>query len=177
MKNRAVACLLAFAFLATAQTFAAAAPAADQIDDPGYVHWSKFKPGSSTKVLTSSETSGMKTSTQITTTLLAVTPEKITVEVTSEAESSGTKLPPRTRKHDVAAKRPKPADPSLTKESKETLTFDGKSYRCTLSEETRGTLHIKTWLSDEIPGGLLKAQITDDGVSITSNLVDFKIKA
>ena len=174
MKNRPIACLLAFAFLATAQTFAAAAPAADQIDDPGYVHWSKFKPGSSTKVVTLSETSGLKISTRITTTLLAVTPEKITVEVTTEGESSGTKLPSRTRKRDVAAKRAKPADPSLIKESKETLTFDGKSYRCTLSEETRGTLHIKTWLSDEIPGGLLKAQITDDGTSITTNLVDFK---
>jgi hypothetical protein len=173
VRNRPIACLLAFAFLATAQTFAAAAPA-DQIDDPGYVHWSKFKPGSTTKTLTLNESAGLKISIQITTTLLAVTPEKITVEIISETDSSGTKLSPRTRKQDVAAKRAKPADPSLTKESKETLTFAGKSYRCTLSEETRGTLHIKTWLSDEIPGGLLKAQITDDGVSITTNLVDFK---
>ena len=177
MQNRPIASLVAFAILATIHTFAAAAAPADQVDDPGYVHWSKFKPGSSTKTLTLNETSGMKLSIQMTTTLLAVTPEKITVEVTSETDSSGTKLPTRTRKTDIAAKRAKPADPSLIKESKETLTFKGKSYPCTLSEETHGTMHIKTWFSNEIPGGLLKAQVTDEGTAMTTTLVDFTIKS
>src|SRR4051794_18397760 len=70
--------LFAFSFLAAASTHWARA---EQIDDPGYTYWAKFKPGSFSTTTTESDLGAQKMSMQMTTTLVSVTPEKVTVEV------------------------------------------------------------------------------------------------
>ena len=58
---------------------------AEQIDNPSYTNWAKFKPGSVLKTNTESATAGQKLSVEMTSRLLEVTPDKVIVEVTTEA--------------------------------------------------------------------------------------------
>ena len=61
-----------------------------------------------------------KMSMQMTTTLVAVTPEKVTVEVKTTTSAGGRTLTPRVATKDVSAKRAKPPNSSI-KEAKETV--------------------------------------------------------
>ena len=149
---------------------------AEQVDDPGYVYWSKFSPGSVSTTTSVTELATQKISMQMTTTLLAVTPEKVTVEVKTETESGGKKLPARVNKREMAPKRTKPQGEVIVNGGTETLTVGGKSYKCQLSEETRETLHIKLWMCDKVPGGLVKMEMKSDGMTMATNLVEFTIK-
>lgn len=152
------------------------AAAAEQVDDPGYVYWSKFSPGSVSTTTTVTELATQKMSMHMTTTLLAVTPEKVTIEVKTETESGGKKLPARVNKREIAPKRTKPPEEVIVNGGTETLTVGGKSYKCQLSEETRQTLHIKLWMCDKVPGGLVKMEMKDEAMTMATNLVEFTIK-
>jgi len=58
--------------------------AAEQIDNPNYGYWAKFKVESVLKTRTESTTAGQTITLDMTSTLLEVTAEKITVEVKVE---------------------------------------------------------------------------------------------
>jgi hypothetical protein len=149
---------------------------AGQIDNPSYGYWAKFKPGSTQKTTTDSVAVGQKTTIEIVTTLLEVTPDKITVETKTDATAGDTKLKQRVRKQDVPAKIDQRADASEIKHSTETITAAGKTYACQVSEETREGLVMKTWTSEEVPGGVVKAEMRSEGLSITTLLVDSTTK-
>src|SRR5207248_1986297 len=76
---------------------------AEQIDNPAYTNWAKFKPGSVLKTNTESATAGQKLSVEMTTKLLEVTSDKVTDEVTTEATTGQIKLPIRVIKQDSPA--------------------------------------------------------------------------
>lgn len=171
--NRVPSCLLV---LLSVAALAPAALAAEKIDDPGYTYWSKFKPGAFAVIQTETDVSGQKMVMRMTTTLRDVTPEAITVDVTTETTSGATKMAPRTSKRVVPAKRDKPAD-SVIGESREDVTVGDKKYACRLMTETRQTMHIKTWMCEKVPGGLVKMEMTDDAMAMTSHLVDSADKA
>jgi hypothetical protein len=169
-----VVCLVACALaVAPGRSLAAA----EQIDDPAYVHWAKFKPGSVAKTTTESNLGGQKMTIQMTTTLIEVVPEKITVEIKTEVEAGGTKLPSTTKKTAIAAKRAKPAkEPQSVKEGTEDVTVGGKTYACHYSEEMHDTQRIKSWMSDEIPGGVVKFELSDGESTMKTNLVEYSVK-
>jgi hypothetical protein len=170
--KRFLSCFFALAIFAA---FAGNSHAAEKIDDPRYTYWSKFKPGSFQTVETRTDASGQKMLVLITTTLLDVTPEKLTVEVKTETTAGTKKLPTRTKKTEVLAKRDKPADSSF-KESKEDVKVGAKTYSCLLMEETTGDMHIKSWMSDQVPGGVVKMEMNSDGLAIESHLVESGVK-
>jgi hypothetical protein len=171
-RTQVLTAFLAFLFLGAGT---AASAAEEMIDDPGYTYWSQFKPGSFSVVATDSDAAGQKMTMQMTTTLIAVTAEKVTVEVKTEISAGGTKQAPRTSKREVPARRVKPPKTSI-KESAAEVVVGAKTYACVLMEETRDTMKIKTWMSKQVPGGLLKAEMDDEGLSLKSHLLDFSAK-
>jgi len=151
------------------------AAAAEEIDNPMYANWAKFKVGSMLKTRSQSIAAEQKMSIDSTATLLEVTPTKLVVEMKTETTSGETKLPTRTRKQDVPAKIAKPAD-STIKRSTEDVTVAGTTYTCQVAEETRESVQIKTWTSDRIPGGVVKAEMHSEGLSVTTVLVESSAK-
>src|SRR3954471_2916754 len=156
--------------------FTGSAAFAEKIDKPMYGYWSNFKPGSSEKTTTDSVAAGQKSTMDTVSTLLEVTPEKITVETAVDVTAGDKKMKQRTRKQDVPAKIDQRADASAIKHSTESITVAGKTYPCQVSEETREGMVIKTWTSDQIPGGVVKAEMHSEGLSITTLLVDSTVK-
>jgi hypothetical protein len=168
-----LACLVAFSLFAAV----AATATAEQIDDPGYTYWAKFKPGSFSTTTTDSDLGAQKMSMQMTTTLVAVTPEKVTVEVKTTTSAGGRTLTPRVATKDVSAKRTKPPNSSI-KESKETVDIKvgEKTYPCRLVEETRDAMVVKAWMNDKIPGGVVTMEMNTEGMAMKTNLVEFGVK-
>ena len=56
------------------------------------------------------------------------------------------------------------------------LSFTTDPYHPGDSNATRDTLTIKTWTNDQIPGGVVKAEVRTEGLSITTPLVDSTAK-
>jgi len=162
--------------LALATAFTGSATFAEQIDNPMYGYWSHFKPGSVLKTTTDSVAAGQKSTMQTISTLLEVTPDKLTVQTEVEVTAGETKMKQRTRKQDVPAKVDQRADASAIKHSTESITVAGKSYTCQVSEETREGMVIKTCTNDQIPGGVVRAEMHSEGLSITTLLVDATAK-
>jgi hypothetical protein len=165
-----------FVIIVVIAAFSESAALAEKIDNPIYGHWSSFKPGSVLKTTTDSVAAGQETTIDIVSTLLEVTPEKLVVEMKTDAHAGDAKLKQRVRKQDVPAKIDPPAGANAIKHSTETITVAGKAYPCQVSEETRDTLTIKTWTNDQIPGGVVKAEMHSEGLSVTTLLVDSTVK-
>lgn len=160
---------------------------AEQIDNPQYTAWAKFKAG--TTVTTKSETSMKmagnenKTSTTMTTKLSEITPTEATVETTMESNGTSTPLPARK----IPAKIDKPADNTAAapkadvKEGTDKVEVAGKSYNAKTTEttsEANGNKTVsKTWMSDEIPGGMAKMESSTSGameMKTTMTVTDIK---
>jgi len=169
-----LATLVAFTCVAAAL----ASPAgAEEIDDPQYTFWAKFKPGSFSTTATETDGGGHKMMVQMTCTLMETTGEKVTLEIKTQNTAEGHVMPERTVKKDVAAKRIKPANFSIKKSNDATDVAAGaKTYACQLTEETQGSMLIKTWNSEKVPGGVVKMEMTAPDVSMKTRLVEFGVK-
>jgi hypothetical protein len=167
---------------------APAAFAAEQIDNPMYAQWKKYKPGTWVTTKTVADFGGNKSETETTTKLIEITPEKAVIEMTSVMSFGGQKLPPQPgTKMDVPAKVNKP-DAAATgdqpkpdvKESSEDVTVSGKTLKCKVTETTTkgpaGEMTAKVWQSDEVPGSVVKMETKMAQGSSKSELVGFEVK-
>jgi hypothetical protein len=152
--------------------FTAIAIAADQIDNPQYASWAKHKPGTKVTLQTATNAQGMSMTQDMTETLMQVTPEKAVVEFTMSMDMGGTKHD-MTRQHDVPAKVEKghenlPSDMTGTSKviGQETVDVGGKKYDCKVVEFTgegqRGKASGKIWVTEQVPGGMVKTEIKMD---------------
>jgi len=143
----------------------------DTVDNPAYKSWAAFKVGTAIKTQTTTVmTMGekdMTTKTTTTTTLKELTADKAVVEMVSETDMNGTKIPGTPMKVDIAAKMAKdaasqPAGTKVTKkgEGDEEVAVGDKKYKChwvenqTTSDQMDGT--SKVWTCPDVPGGTVK---------------------
>jgi hypothetical protein len=164
----------------------ASAAFAEQVDNPQYQSWSKFKPGTTVTMKSDSvmkvQGNEMKNASTITTKLLDISPTEATVETTMLANGQESKLPPqkipaKTEKAAVPADAPK-AD---MKEGTDKVEIAGKTYNAKTVETTSDANGMKTtsktWMSDEVPGGMLKMESNSTGSmesKTTMTLVEVK---
>lgn len=155
----------------------AALAAEDLVDNPQYAGWSKFKPGTSVKYSQATVAMGQNTEGEIVMTLIAITPEKATIETKMSMVMEGKKVDMPAQKLDIAAKVPKSqakdtGEPdgsakAETKQGAEKIEVGGKTYDCKWTEVTsdQNKMHMiaKTWLSDEVPGKMVKMEATTTG--------------
>ena len=146
---------------------------AEQIDNPQYKNWAKFKPGTTVTTKTVSDMGGNKTEMETTTTLVDVAPDKLTLEAKTSMVMQGNKMDMPANKTEVQAKIEKPAatapaaDAPKATTSTEDADAAGTKVKCTVTTMTTTTngmtINAKTWTSDEVPGMIVKSESTMDG--------------
>ncbi len=167
-----------FAMIAMLSSFCSnVALAEEQVDNPQYQGWSKFAAGTAVKYTQAVEAMGQKQEVQVTMTLVSISPEKATIETKATITMQGQTQEPPAQKMDIPAKvnkseakevgQPAPNIKAEVKQGEEKVEVGGKSYDCKWTEvtsEQAGTNVVaKTWLSDDVPGKLVKLEATTTG--------------
>lgn len=147
-------------------------------DNPG---WNSFKPGSWVKLKSTTDmtVAGHKntTSTEMKETLVSKTADKAVVETESTVMGTTSKT-----KAEIPLKSDaKGTAQNPVKMGSESISVAGKTFKCRTFEiqsEANGMkTNTKTWIADEVPGGLVKSESTSTGsmsMKSTMELVDFK---
>lgn len=170
-----------------------AARGQEKVDNPEFAAWSKFKKGTSVTARTTSTANGMTTNeATITNTLVETGPDALTIETVVTAKVNGMEVKQPAIKREVPRTitlpqgAPKPPAPGqkpegTVEEGAETLKIGGADYKTkwyrfkNVIEGT--TVEGKVWFSDDVPGGVVKAESTATGkATFTSKLevVEFK---
>ena len=128
-----------------------------QVDNPQYKSWAKFKPGTAVTM----KTDAAGTTIETTTTLVEVTPEKVVVESKMKmAGMEGMDMP--ATKMDIPAKVAQAAGGTATGPAPvtkdEEVEVAGKKYKTKVTETKSGDTVSKTWTSDEVPGMMVKME-------------------
>lgn len=154
---------------------------AELVENPQYKNWAAFKPGTTAVHRSVTETVGVegKTVTTTTYTLVAVTPDHLTLrsqiryqrydghETNDPADEYRVArlvdLPPGVAKEDFG----KPI--KNAEQGEETLTAAGKEYKARWykgkASNEGGQVSGQTWVSDQAPGGLVKSVSLTSGVN------------
>jgi hypothetical protein len=163
------------------------AAAQDTIPNPEFASWSKFKKGTTVTLKSTSEVMGMTSEVLIINTLLETGGDKLVIESTSVAKVNNMefKSPPMKRdvtktvtvpkglkKEEIAAGKP----PGTVEEGTETLKVAGVEVKTKWYKYSADVNGIKsegkTWMSDDIPGMLVKSEITTSGVLATKTKME-----
>jgi hypothetical protein len=162
---------------------------AEMVANPEYQSWSRFKPGTVTKMETRSVSNGREIRSEITNKLLEVTPQKLVIETTTVLDASGQKMQSPTVTRDVPAEmdealvaRSDPARNPDIKQSEETRSVNGKDYVCkvlTHTTENNGMKSVsRTWHSPDVPGGIVGSHVKISGTidsTTEMNLVELSV--
>lgn len=155
--------------------FCAVAPA-EEISNPAYEAWAKFKPGASTRVIGSTKTMGMETTLEINTKLLEVEADQVTLEVAASITMNGNKMDQPAQKQQVKARVQKADVPAPAGE--EQVTINGTTYNCKVYAMTRTqdgtTISAKSWMSDQVPGGVVKIESRTEGSVVSDTRFELR---
>jgi hypothetical protein len=157
-------------------------------DNPAYLSWAKFKPGTVVKYSTDATEAGNISSTEITQTLKDINPDKATIEVKMSMVMAGNKTDLPVTTHEIAAKIKKvdpaatqTADAPKTETSTEDVQAAGKTYSCkktVITLDANGmTTKATTWTCDDVPGTMVKMESESTGAMVMSTkmvLTDFE---
>lgn len=144
----------------------------------GWDGWSKFKAGSFAKYKITTAVATTKMTSESKMTLLSVGAGKATVEteVTAMGNTSKSKAD-----INLNGEVKGTAQSTPMKKGSETITVAGKSFSCdTYEMDTNANgmqVHTKSWVSAQVPGGLVKSVSTSTGAmksETVMELVDFK---
>jgi hypothetical protein len=157
--------------------------------------WAQYKPGTWCKTKTHSviSTAGMNiestTTTKTTLKDLSATEATLELETQSATTVNGkeTASPPTTTTMksplEVEASASPAAAPQPVESGEETIQVGGKSYAAKWTKLVTEAGGLKTtakqWISDTVPGALLKSESSSDGPSkstMTTELVEFEIQ-
>lgn len=161
---------------------------AEPVDNPAFKSWSKFKPGTQITMKTESEFNKMKSEILIVSKLVEVGTDKCVIEVETITKINGMDFKAPAMKQDVPKtydvpkadpKTPKVETPDVKKEEgKETLKIGGTEVKTTWMKYTtktkEGNHEGQTWMSDEVPGGLVKSVSKAGDVSTKTELIEIK---
>lgn len=165
----------------------------EKIDNPEFVGWSKHKPGTTVTLKSSIMAGDAKSESTVKTTLVEVGTDKLVVEVAVTSSVNGMEFKAPPMKRDVPktialpAGAPNPKlDPTkkpegTVEEGTETLKVGGADYKTkwyrTKNTAAGNTTEAKVWMSDEVPGGMVKMEANTTGTTastIKMELVEFK---
>ncbi|MCI0704408.1 MAG: hypothetical protein L0241_25400 [Planctomycetia bacterium] len=181
--------LIGFAGCFVLAVLNAPALAQETVDNPQYQEWAKWKEGAFVTIKSESSVDGkVQVVTTQTQTLKKLTAEKAVVEITGVTEAAGQtiKAPPVT--FDFVAKLPKvkvdpkgipEPDPKAVPKFKETkgreaLTINGKKVECEWIQIEFDGFSSKTWMSNQIPGRMVKSETKTKESVTTMQLTDWK---
>src|SRR5690349_4293809 len=151
LKSRSIA------WVAVALLSLTGAARADKVANPQYEQWSKFKPGAFAKIDGDTVAAGTTSKSSTTTKLLEITPDKLTLEVSTTVTAMGQNMAMPPQKIDVPAtveKAVEPADKPKTTTGEETVKVGSKDIKATWTESVSSingmAVTAKTWISPEV---------------------------
>ncbi|QEL20343.1 hypothetical protein [Limnoglobus roseus] len=165
---------------------------AEPFENPTYKQWAAFKPGATATVKTESEFNNMKSEVTIISKLVEVGKDKLVLETTTVSKFNGMEFKQPPTKQDVLktidlpktpATGDKPKDKSedpkgKTEEGTETLKVGGQDVKTKWvkykNKTTDGEVESQTWMSDEVPGQIVKSVTKTATVKTTMELTEFK---
>ncbi len=169
--------------------FSGAVAMADKkkIDNPEYVQWSKYKSDSMTKLKMVNEFNKMKTESTVITTLKEVGADKLVLETEVITNLNGMEFKAPATKRDVAktievddkaADAIKAAKPEgTTEEGTDTLKVgkdDVKTKWFKYKSKASGMeVDGQSWISDDVPGSIVKMVTKTSTFNSTMELVEF----
>jgi hypothetical protein len=163
---------------------------AQQIDNPMYTSWARHTPGTSITMRSITEMRGKTIETTTAYTLRKVLPDRVVVEMVAVSDATGSKVKNPPQEMEIRRKfyllpGVKPEDigkPDGTIASgEETLTLAGKEFRAkwfdSKGQTEAGPSRTRTWMSDEVPGRLLKSVLEVPNVDKTTtlSLIEFQV--
>jgi hypothetical protein len=167
-------------------------PVVDEMDNPQYQQWAKFKVGSSVTMKMVTDSGGFKMEMVTTTTLKALTDKEATIEIKSSMVIGGNKMdqpvqeqkiPAKIEKVEVKKVEGEEQEMPKVEEGKESLEIDGKTVACKWTKSTSDMAGSKTvakiWLSDDVPGNMVKMESTTTGeatATVKSSVTAFTVK-
>lgn len=177
----------AFCSLAVLVLAVSAARAAE-VDNPEYAQWAKYKKGTSVTLKTTATVAGTTTETLTVTELLDVTDAKVVIETTTVLKVAGMEIK-TPFKRDVPKKVTVPdvkvdpkGKPAVKMETgTETLKLAGlelkTKWTVTKLEVMGTTTEMKMWMSDDVPGMIVKSETSTKGAFASTTkveLIEFK---
>jgi len=152
--------------------------ALEDVDNPDYKSWSKFKAGAMVKYKMVAEAGGTKTESEMSLKLVELTGEKAVVE--TAFLFGGNALPGERNPIPARIKRVEPqTDPAPpTKEGEEELEMAGKKVKTrwveTTVEQAAAKAVRKVWMTTEIPGGLARSETRSRAGTVTQVAVEWR---
>ena len=177
------------AFLGSSSLFAEdkpeAKPETKKVDSPDFRNWTKFKVGTYVTVMSTTEVGEKKTEQKMWYTLKTLGDESATVEnEIAQPENAKFKAPPTSRefaktveadaKSEASVKAGKPS--GTTDEGTETIKVGNTEYKCTwykfLINTTSGPINGQLWVSDEVPGRMVKMKSASRSATTTAEVTE-----
>ncbi len=170
----------------------AAMATAEQIDNPQYAQWAKFKVGAFVTLKSTTDMGEFKTETEMTTKLISLTAEMAVTELTGSTIAMGNKVEMPPQKTEIPARMEKPEMPEgvtpeaeapkpKTSEGEEEVTVGDQTLKCkwyeTVVEEGANKTVSKTWMCEAVPGSVVKSETTVEGeakATMKTWIVSFK---
>lgn len=151
----------------------------EMVDNPQYQGWKKFGEGSSATLTSTMSAGGQKIESESVRKLVSKADDSVTIEVTASVTFAGQShsTPPHEQK--IAAQiDKKDADVSTSNEKVEAAgkTFDCKVYNITQATPDGKSVTAKVWITDEVPGGVVKMEAKTDRGDVTSILKSYEAK-
>jgi hypothetical protein len=151
--------------------------AEELVDNPQYLSWAKHKPGTSVVMKMATNMGPQSMNMELTQTLKDLKPEEATIEVKTAMDMGGTKqnmpaqsLPVKAKVTPTEAKLgqlPPGFKGDIKEVGTESVTLGGKTYECKVAEVTSEgqgmKSHGKIWRSDDVPGQMVKMEMTMEG--------------
>jgi len=158
---------------------------AEEVDNPEYAYWSKFKPGSTVSHDMASKSPEGSATAHMTRKLVSVDADKVVLEVHATVKMEGQEIKSPVQKQEITAKidegKVDPAYKAMqapdVQKGNETLTINGKKVKCTwykIKAEDSDTANVKAWFSDTVPGGMVNMDYKSAGSSMTARIKSFK---
>jgi hypothetical protein len=156
---------------------------AEPVENPQYTHWSQFGVGSFAKSAGTSSASGFETTMTMTVTLVELSDEQAVIERSVAVEMAGQTMetPAQTEVVPAMIEEADVEDfnnpEGKVDEGDEELEVAGQTIQThwieidtstTDPENAEGAAHGKTWLSEQVPGMLVKMDMTTTGANPTS---------
>jgi hypothetical protein len=136
----------------------------EKIDNPEYANWKAFKPGTWVKHKMAMDVGGQMMETETQATLVEVTAEKVVLENKTSVIAGGRRMDLPGSKREVPAKIEKKEGQKAPSDKEEEVTVDGKTYTCRAAEweqtEKGQTMKSKGWICADVPGGVVKAEVS-----------------
>jgi hypothetical protein len=163
------------------------ANAQEKVDNPEFASWSKFKKGTSVTMKSASTAAGNTSEILITTTLVEVGTDKLVVETSSVIKVNGMEIKSPGQKREIMKtveipKGVKPEDfkggkpPGAFEDGTETVKISGGEYKTkwfkTKVEAGGNKTETKMWMSDEVPGMMVKMEANSTGAFASSTKME-----